>query len=142
MEKEVIQQWDLNKNDLKKYFKSLSHKDLTRLEYKDLVVSTFKYAIKYLDRILDTDEITEIDNGDYQGTKIYLIPNGRYQPSIKDYYITSVDYGSCSGCDTLLNYQEECYTESDKGVLINNYMTMCLHIVQETKSMKSLEYNG
>ena len=51
----------------------------------------------------DTDNITVIDNGDYQGTLLFVIPNTNYQPSECDYLITFAGYGSCSGCDSLLS---------------------------------------
>jgi hypothetical protein len=45
--------------------------------------------------------MTVIDDGDYQGTQIFIIPTDTYQPSVKDYVMTDTYYGSCSGCDTL-----------------------------------------
>lgn len=45
------------------------------------------------------ERIHQIDDGDYQGTLIFVIGAGGYQPS--RYWYVKVGYGSCSGCDTL-----------------------------------------
>ena len=54
----------------------------------------------------DKEKITLIDNGDYQGTQLFMIPLDTYQPSASEYLLTYVSYGSCSGCDTLLSIQD------------------------------------
>lgn len=48
---------------------------------------------------LDPNRIHEIDDGDYQGTLVYVIAEESYQPH--EYVTARVWYGSCSGCDTL-----------------------------------------
>lgn len=57
---------------------------------------------------MDADRIHQIDDGDYQGTLVYVIGATGYQPTA--YWYVKVGYGSCSGCDTLeaiRNYQDE-----------------------------------
>lgn len=78
------------------------------------------------------DRIHEINDGDYQGTLVFIIADGGYQPS--DYWYVMVDYGSCSGCDTLQGIR--CYTDAapDKEQ-VKEYMTLALHIVQGLKKM-------
>lgn len=76
----------------------------------------------------DTDAITVIDNGDYQGTLLFMIPRKTYQPSEYDYLLTYANYGSCSGCDTLLSIQDwgdKLPTENQ----IKDYMTLCKDLV-------------
>ena len=75
------------------------------------------------------DKLTVIDNGDYQGTMLFMIPRKRYQPSEYDYLITYAGYGSCSYCDTLLSIQS-CGDEllpTEKQV--NDYMILCKDLV-------------
>lgn len=48
---------------------------------------------------IDPQRVHEIDDGDYQGTILFVIAEKGYQPS--QYYAVYVGYGSCSGCDTL-----------------------------------------
>ena len=84
----------------------------------------------------DPNRIHEIDDGDYQGTLLYVIAADCYQPN--DYWYVRVYYGSCSGCDTLMATRD--MTSWDDPVpnqaQVEAYMTMALHIVQNLKSMK------
>lgn len=82
---------------------------------------------------LDPEHIHEIDDGEYQGTLLYLIAEKTYQPS--SYWYVKVGYGSCSGCDTLQdirNYDSEPPTEKQ----VADYMTLALHIVQGIKKLR------
>lgn len=81
----------------------------------------------------DSGRIHCIDDGDYQGTLVFVIAAKGYQPSA--YWYVMVDYGSCSGCDTLeaiRGYTEEPPTESQ----VDQYMTLALHIVQKLRKME------
>jgi len=81
---------------------------------------------------MDVSKIREIDDGDYQGTLLYIIPEDSYQPST--YYAASVGYGSCSGCDTLQSISENSYNnEKPSKQDIEDYMRLALHIVQGLK---------
>lgn len=75
-------------------------------DYSDLVKLTFDTIFndgdyKYYYDPLDVDNITTVDNGNYQGTLLFLIPFDTYQPSESEYLMTCIGYGSCSGCDAL-----------------------------------------
>ncbi len=75
----------------------------------------------------DPDRITEIDHGHYQGTLVYIVAEDGYQPST--YWATTVNYGSCSGCDTLQaiqGYSSDPMTPEQA----NDYWTLMLHVVQ------------
>lgn len=110
--------------------------DLNECGYKDLVKLTFQYIFnstsdELCSDALDVEHITEIDDGDYQGTLIYMIPFDTYQPSAGEYLMTFVSYGSCSGCDTLQaiqDYGEGKLTESQ----LNDFMSLCKDLVCET----------
>jgi hypothetical protein len=82
---------------------------------------------------IDPERIHEIDDGEYQGTLLYVIAATGYQPS--DYWYVKVGYGSCSGCDTLKGIRE--YSD-DKPTTeqVSDYMTLALHIVQGLKKMR------
>lgn len=82
---------------------------------------------------IDPNRIHEIDDGDYQGTLLFVIAAKNYQPS--KYWYVFVDYGSCSGCDTLQGireYSDEIPTEDQ----VSQYLTLALHIVQGLKKME------
>lgn len=81
----------------------------------------------------DPERIHEIDDGDYQGTLLYVIASTGYQPD--DYWFVKVGYGSCSGCDTLqaiCGYSDEPPTPDQ----VDQYMTLALHVVQGLKAMQ------
>jgi hypothetical protein len=82
---------------------------LDGLDYIDLVkmsVDCILNDCEYHRGQWDFENITVIDNGDYQGTLIFVIPRNCYQPNEFDYLITFAGYGSCSGCDSLLSITE------------------------------------
>lgn len=78
------------------------------------------------------NRFVKIDDGEYQGNQIFILCSNVYQPELTDYIFTSVAYGSCSGCDTFQAIQES----EDKAERVKDYMTLALHMVQETKSFK------
>lgn len=130
---QFVSRWEEGKDSLKEIFAEKHPSN-----YKELVTEVIKIVTtdKYGDCAPDPELITEIDNGDYQGTLLYVIPEKGYQPS--DYYYVKVGYGSCSGCDTLQsisNYSSEKPTKSQ----IKDYMTLALHIVQGLKEMKDTD---
>ena len=83
----------------------------------------------------DAERIHQIDDGDYQGTLIFVIGEFGYQPST--YWYISISYGSCSGCDTLERilskdvYPAGAPTEDQ----VKDYMSLALHVVQQIKEM-------
>lgn len=134
MLKIIKEQWDKNREVLREALRE--EKDLNRLHYKDLVKLAFEKVYNeglecYMQ--LDLASITEVDNGDYQGTLLYLIAVKTYQPCECDYLMTYVGYGSCCCCDPLQAIQE---LEGEEQ--IKEYMTLCKDIL--TNTIKP--YNG
>lgn len=80
----------------------------------------------------DPQRIHEINDGDYQGTLVYVIGASGYQPY--DYWYVRVSYGSCSGCDTLEAIRSWS-GEPPTAQQVNDYWTLALHIVQGLKAM-------
>ena len=133
MIQEIIKKWDDNKINLEDYFRKTKQS-----EYETYL----KLLLKVVELILNegsedgynAEDITVIDNGDYQGTFIFIIPKDTYQPTISDYIVTHTYYGSCSGCDTLQSihsYSNELPDEDQ----IKEYMTLCLHLIQKMKPL-------
>ncbi|HBE8999145.1 TPA: hypothetical protein KOR19_001182 [Clostridioides difficile] len=96
-----------------------SYEDLVKLSVKHILNDNINEDDEW-----DVDNISEIDNGDYQGTLLYLIPKKTYQPNEYEYLMTYVGYGSCSDCDTLINIQD-----SDSEDSIEDYMCLCKDII-------------
>ncbi len=135
MLKIMAKKWAKNQKLLKQKFATT--KGLNICNYIDIVKMTFDVIYNSNEQDygskLDIEQITQIDNGDYQGTLLYLIPFDTYQPSEYEYLMTYVDYGSCSGCDTLMAIQAYGYSEeflNDRQV--KEFMQLALHIIQHT----------
>lgn len=139
MIKEFVAAWDSNKTKLEEYLKT--HEQSTYSSYKELVKILFDVVINpYYEensqelKAWNSDRITIIDDGDYQGTEIFMIPKDTYQPSVNEYVWTYQYYGSCSGCDTLLaisEYDDGLPTEEQ----VKEYMALELHLLQRLKYM-------
>lgn len=104
--------------------------------YKDIIQSVVEIlqANEQYGCAPDPARIHEIDDGDYQGTLLYVIGANGYQPS--KYWSVLVSYGSCSGCDTLQDiggYSSEPPTKQQ----LDDYMTLALHVVQGLKEIDS-----
>lgn len=103
-------------------------------EYKELVWHVVEAMTEdeYGDAAPDPERIHEIDDGDYQGTLVFVVGAKGYQPS--DYWYVKVSYGSCSGCDTLeaIRRYEDTPPSAEQ---VDEYLTLCLHIVQGLKKM-------
>lgn len=107
MLKILKKKWAKNSDKLFKKISEVYTDDCSSWDsnYADLVKLTFD--IIYNDEnnwdcdTLDVDHITEVDNGDYQGTLLFLIPFRTYQPSEGEYLMTYIGYGSCTVCDAL-----------------------------------------
>jgi hypothetical protein len=86
---------------------------------------------------LDLGKIHKIDDGDYQGTFLFLIPFDSYQPNEFEYLMTYVGYGSCSGCDALQAIQDY-GAEKPTNRQVEDFMRLCKDII--TNTIKP--YNG
>lgn len=103
-------------------------------DYKEIVVAVIKSIVDGEDSYgqPDHERVHQIDDGDYQGTLVFLVAANGYQPD--DYWYVKVGYGSCSGCDTLeaiRGYGEGEATDKQA----EEYWTLALHIVQGLKKL-------
>ena len=118
------EKWNKNKDKLEA---ALRKTDISRVEYRDLLVLTVEHILNdgdYNDPRWSTKGITQIDDGDYQGTLLYLIPEDTYQPAEYEYLMTYIGYGSCSGCDLLQAIQPDSYDEiTDDDIA--EFMALC-----------------
>lgn len=136
MLKVLAEQWCKNKNQLKNYLKD-NYEKLNSLIYRDIVKIAFEQIYENKLNALDLEHITEIDNGDYQGTLLFIIPFNTYQPSHCEYLMTYIDYGSCSACDTLQSLQVDYHYYGYEGQAkedyinqkINGFMYLCKDIL-------------
>ena len=133
MIKEFVERWDKYKGDLEKYFRNTRQEEYS--DYEDIVRALFKEVInkEEIDGYeFDLDKMTIIDDGDYQGTRIFIIPLDTYQPSVEEYVITNTYYGSCSGCDTLLAISSYVGGIPDEEQ-VKDYIELALHLLQKCR---------
>lgn len=126
MDKRIVLAWEKNKSEIRRWLTN-NHP----VDYAQLV----KVVVEHVGGSVGMDHkrIHEIDDGDYQGTLVFVIAEKGYQPS--RYWYVMVDYGSCSGCDTLESIRR--YGDAPPtGRQVDDYMTLALHVVQGIKSMQ------
>ena len=129
MIKEFVDRWESKKSEL-----SGSVSEKLPESYESLVKEVVKIlTTNDYSGSPDSKRVHVIDDGDYQGTQVFVIGATGYQPS--DYWYVKMSYGSCSGCDTLQDIQSESYEGKPIESQIKGIMTMALHIVQGLKKM-------
>ena len=127
MIQEFVKYLEAHKDKMKLWFEG-KLVDGEEPNYKDIVVAI-------VDNVFNADDnydsfstnVVELDDGDYNGTKIFIIHRDTYEPGLGDYYYTSDYYGSCSGCDTLLRIYETVEDDKEKVSLL---MNVALNLLQ------------
>ena len=119
MLKYCVDQWEKNKENLRKALEQFDF-DKDYMGYKVLMSLIITHI---LEDKWDSEDFTTIDDGDYQGTLLFVIPERTYQPGAENYLMTYVEYGSCSCCDTML-----AILGSD--TMVEDLMTLALHMIQ------------
>lgn len=131
---EFVQAWDANKDKLKAAFIGGEEEFGS---YQALVKALLVYVVNpYLKEIgkdtYNTERIHEIDDGEYQGSLLYVIPKNHYQPLFSDYLLTYAEYGSCPLCDLLEGICES-YDKEHPEETADSLMSLCLHLLQRCK---------
>lgn len=123
--------WDENKNKLEQYYKTIKpiryYSEIVKLVVENIINAD---SASEWDRY-DVEKMVLIDDGDYQGTQIFIFPVGTYQPH--NYIMLHCSYGSCSGCDTLMDINEYEYENLLTDEQVKDYMTLSLHLLQSAK---------
>ena len=125
----MIEKWDKNHKKLEEKLRSLK----MNYDYNDLVNITFEIIYNSGEEKrynkLNLDSMTLVDNGDFQGTLLYVIPFDVYKPKVDEYLMTFVEYGSCSGCDTLKSivyFNEDDFPDEEQ---LKDLMLLCKDII-------------
>ena len=125
--------WFANLHTMREKF-TAKHPD----DYKEVVRAVVQMLADASDEYdkPDPERIHQIDDGDYQGTHVYVIACHGDRPS--RYWYVKVSYGSCSGCDTLegIRGYRDGQPDADQ---VGEYMTLALHIVQGLREMGDSE---
>ncbi len=83
---EIIKKWEENKLKLEEYFKTTKQEEYQ--SYEAIVRKIFEICINGSDSKYDNfnlEKLHVIDDGDYQGTQLFIIPKETDQPSAEDY---------------------------------------------------------
>lgn len=133
MDKKIVAAWEANKAKVQAFFEA-GHPE----SYKAVIAAVVQMLHDASDEYTkpDPERIHEIDDGDYQGTLVYVIGATGYQPS--DYWYVKVSYGSCSGCDTLESIRGYKYSKPDADQ-VKQYMLLALHVIQGMREMGASE---
>lgn len=123
MIKYCLERWYKNKDTLKEHLKN--DINLNNCDYLYLVKLVTEYI---LEDDWDSDNITVIDDGGYQGSLLFVIHYNHSTPGPGDYLMTYVDYGSCTYCDTLMGIQHS-FGEEITDDQVNDFMTLCKDLV-------------
>jgi hypothetical protein len=126
---EFVERWEAKKDSVRAAFAAKKP-----TEYIDIV----REVVRVIGGDYDcgspsVDRIVKIDDGDYQGTLVFVIGAGGCQPS--EYWYVKVFYGSCSVCDTLERINSDSYDEIYTEGQLNDWMTLALHVLQGIKAM-------
>lgn len=126
---EFVAAWDARKHILRAKFAKKLPKD-----YKSIVKSVVSILGGDNSCLCpDPKRVVEIDHGEYQGTLVFVIASGGYEPD--KYWYVLVNYGSCSACDTLEGIKEDLGEGPPTSEQVDDCMTLALHIVQRLKRM-------
>lgn len=136
MEKILVDKWNEHNVQIKNAIAALLEGDSYGITYTNILKVTLKAMFENYDtyddyeysNYPDYEHIHVIDDGDYQGTLLFVVPENTYQPYT--YWIFRVSYGSCSYCDTLQGILDD---EDDKEQQIKDLITLALHMIQSGK---------
>lgn len=132
--------WFENKDKLEDAIRE--DKNINKCDYPYLVGLVLEYILNPFLRGksfgLNTDAVTVVDNGNYRGTLLFIIPFDTYEPSEQEYMITYCCYGGCSCCDTLQSIRDFGSNELPTENQVRDYMILCLDLV---RNMVSSPYN-
>ena len=136
MDTRLVELWDKSKDNIRtRLVNEYDNID----EYKDLLIIILTEFAKTAeeDYKLADFNIGEHRVGDYTGDIVFVYVFG-YRYWDPDLYICKIEYGSCSGCDSLLAALS--YKNKEKGV--DALLTLCLHIVQRSKNCYDIFMGG
>jgi len=129
----IISQWEERKHLLYEYFMIQLEEipDVFSPSYLDILALTFKYVITgsistYHDVTWTGNRIISINDDNYEGTLILIIPPDDNAPLIEDYLITTVEYGSQDALQ--------------EATGVSDYMEIAFGMVKKLKPLYSHAY--
>ena len=105
-------------------------------DYQDIVrivLETINEKEDTLYRKPNSFRIHEIDDSEYQGVLLFIIPENIPQPV--NYWAVKVLYGSCSASDVLQSIKDSCSAKTPTEEQLDEYMSLALHTVQRIRTL-------
>ena len=119
-----VKKWNENKDNLREaLIRKIGNERYFYMDYKELISLVVEYIFG---SDWSKEDITIIDDGDYQGTMLFAFHRNCYQPSEWEYLFGFVSYGSCSYCDALL---AACDNDTLEGK-VSDLLALSLNMVQ------------
>ena len=133
-----LKKWDKNRKRLEEAIRK--DETINECDYDYLMKLVVDYILndeetEVGDSRWDSSKITCINDGEWQGTLLFLIPALSYQPAEYEYLMTYADYGSCELCDTLKGIRLEMLEKNEwisgppTEQQVRDYMTLCKDLV-------------
>lgn len=137
MIKKYIDAWFRNKHKVEKNLRK-AHPDNYPQLVTMLVSALDDEGYGAFESRLDPSKIHTFGGENYQGDYLFLIQQKHPgYGSSESWCSVIVSYGSCSGCDTLQAIEADGnYNEPPNAAQVEQYMTLCLHIVQRLKHVE------
>ena len=134
---DFIRQWEKNNHKLYDYIKN--NKQSKYDDYDKILELLLNLVIDGDTVKINKNSITKINIGGVRGSIIFVFHEDGYEEDLplNKIYITCVQYGSCTSCDTILRISNR-----DKGLPTNqqakDYMKLALHLLQNCKRIKDI----
>lgn len=134
MEDKIIKKWEENKDKLRYFFQNTKQREYD--SYAKILEAICENILLYKE-----PNVLESPLGRYSGDSVFVLTDKALDCGYlglsynsdtccnESFIITTNDYGSCSGCDTLLSISKR-NTEFPSEEQVNEYMTLSLHLVQ------------
>ena len=144
----IVAQWEKNKDEYRRIIRRAIIKKNFKYEYKFLVHCLITYVINkdlYVDEkdytspliplVEDIDQIVEVPLGQYNGAYIYILrPKDKWNCCVPEVWITKAFYGSCSGCDELL----EAEINKNPEEAVDMVMKLSLDLIEEFRPLAEI----
>jgi hypothetical protein len=135
MIKELVKKWDKNKDKLEQYFKETPMSEFESYEsiFKKLIEFVINDEQEYW-KNYNLEKLIVIESGGYSGTMLFIITRNDFD-GLSDCIATTLDYGSCSLCDTMEYIISQGFDKYANKEQIKGFMMLALNLLQNMKKL-------
>lgn len=143
MIEQAVKNWEKNKHLIEECFRKKHPENYAEI-VKNVITHISDDGLVFEAKFRpDPERIYCSNDDDYNGTLWFIIGHKSAHTPYPLYEV-SIEYGSCSVCDTYQEIRsEDCYNENTDSYMpteqqIKDYMTLSLHVVQSLKVMEAI----